>query len=74
MKINSHRVICKEIKGRRVVDVLGVPIDGRGALSNHERRRVEVKASGIIERKSVHEPIQTGLKAVDSLVPIGRGQ
>nr|GEV66759.1 ATP synthase F1 subunit 1, mitochondrial [Tanacetum cinerariifolium] len=51
----------------RVVDALGVPIDGRGALSDHERRRVEVKALGIIERKSVHEPMQTGLKAVDSL-------
>ncbi|XP_037482254.1 ATP synthase subunit alpha, mitochondrial-like [Triticum dicoccoides] len=58
----------------RVVDALGVPIDGKGALSYHERRRVEVKAPGIIERKSVHEPMQTGLKAVDSLVPIGRGQ
>lgn len=58
----------------RVVDALGLPIDGCGALSNHERRRVEVKAPGIIERKSVHEPMQTGLKAVDSLVPIGRGQ
>nr|YP_010035135.1 ATP synthase F0 subunit 1 [Euonymus alatus]QOX10158.1 ATP synthase F0 subunit 1 [Euonymus alatus] len=58
----------------RVVDALGVPIDGRGSLSDHERRRVEVKAPGIIERKSVHEPMQTGLKAVDSLVPIGRGQ
>nr|GMC58507.1 ATP synthase F1 subunit 1 [Ipomoea batatas] len=58
----------------RVVDALGVPIDGRGALSDHERRRVEVKAPGIIERKYVHEPMQTGLKAVDSLVPIGRGQ
>ncbi|MCE3051524.1 hypothetical protein HAX54_050091 [Datura stramonium] len=46
----------------RVVDGLGVPIDGRGALSDHERRRVEVKAPGIIERKSVHEPMQTGLK------------
>ncbi|KAK4381036.1 ATP synthase subunit alpha, mitochondrial [Sesamum angolense] len=50
----------------RVVDALGVPIDGRGALSAHERRRVEVKAPGIIERKSVHEPMQTGLKAADS--------
>nr|AVT43938.1 ATP synthase F0 subunit 1 [Phoenix dactylifera] len=50
----------------RVVDALGVPIDGRGALSDHERRRVEVKAPGIIERKSVHEPMQTGLKAVES--------
>ncbi|XP_061345027.1 ATP synthase subunit alpha, mitochondrial-like [Gastrolobium bilobum] len=58
----------------RVVDALGVPIDGRGALSDHERRRVKVKAPGIIERKFVHEPMQTGLKAVDSLVPIGRGQ
>nr|GEU42535.1 ATP synthase subunit 1, mitochondrial [Tanacetum cinerariifolium] len=54
----------------RVVDALGVPIDGRGALSDHKRRRVEVKAPGIIERKSVHEPMQTGLKVVDSLVPI----
>ncbi|KAK1258624.1 hypothetical protein QJS04_geneDACA024308 [Acorus gramineus] len=58
----------------RVVDALGVPIDGKGALSDYERKRVEVKAPGIIERKSVHEPMQTGLKAVDSLVPIGRGQ
>ncbi|XBH64054.1 hypothetical protein VPH35_117906 [Triticum aestivum] len=56
----------------RVVDALGVPIDGKGALSDHERRRVEVKAPGIIERKFVHEPMQTGLKAVDSLVPIGQ--
>jgi F-type H+-transporting ATPase subunit alpha len=58
----------------RVVDALGVPIDGKGALNVTERRRVEVKAPGIIARKSVHEPMQTGLKAVDSLVPIGRGQ
>ncbi len=58
----------------RVVDALGVPIDGKGALGAAERRRVEVKAPGIIARKSVHEPMQTGLKAVDSLVPIGRGQ
>jgi len=58
----------------RVVDALGVPIDGKGALSEHLLRRVEAKAPGIIERKSVHEPMQTGLKAVDSLVPIGRGQ
>ncbi|KAL8154941.1 hypothetical protein AgCh_000345 [Apium graveolens] len=58
----------------RVVDALGVPIDGRGALTDHERRRVEVKAPGIIERKYVHEPMQTGLKALDSLVLIGRGQ
>ncbi|KAI3844794.1 hypothetical protein MKX03_024336 [Papaver bracteatum] len=58
----------------RVVDGLGIPIDGKGPLGPHERRRVETKAPGIIERKSVHEPMQTGLKAVDSLVPIGRGQ
>jgi F-type H+-transporting ATPase subunit alpha len=58
----------------RVVDALGVPIDGKGALGAVERKRVEVKAPGIIARKSVHEPMQTGLKAVDSLVPIGRGQ
>nr|ACI95886.1 ATP synthase F1 subunit alpha [Isoetes engelmannii]ACK38299.1 ATP synthase F1 subunit alpha [Isoetes engelmannii] len=58
----------------RVVDALGVPIDGKGACRADERRRVEVKAPGIIARKSVHEPMETGLKAVDSLVPIGRGQ
>ncbi|KAI8021393.1 hypothetical protein LOK49_LG03G00226 [Camellia lanceoleosa] len=57
-----------------VVDALGVPIDGRGSLSNHERRRVEVKAPEIIECKSVHEPMQTRLKVVDSLVTVGRGQ
>ncbi|CAN4101532.1 unnamed protein product [Withania somnifera] len=54
----------------RVVDILGVPIDGRGALRDHERRRVEVKSPRIIERKSVHKPMQTGFKAVDSPVPI----
>ncbi|MDY0881709.1 F0F1 ATP synthase subunit alpha [Dongia soli] len=58
----------------RVVDGLGNPIDGKGPLQNVERKRVEVKAPGIIPRKSVHEPMQTGLKAIDSLVPIGRGQ
>ncbi len=58
----------------RVVDALGNPIDGKGPLENVERRRVEVKAPGIIPRKSVHEPMQTGLKSVDSLIPIGRGQ
>jgi len=58
----------------RVVDALGVPIDGKGALTDVVRQRVEVKAPGIIVRKSVHEPMQTGIKAVDSLVPIGRGQ
>ena len=58
----------------RVVDGLGVPIDGKGAIPDVTARRVEIKAPGIIVRKSVHEPMQTGLKAVDSLVPIGRGQ
>jgi len=58
----------------RVVDGLGNPIDGKGPLTDVTRSRVEVKAPGIIVRKSVHEPVQTGLKAVDSLVPIGRGQ
>jgi F-type H+/Na+-transporting ATPase subunit alpha len=58
----------------RVVDALGNPIDGKGPIQAAERRRVEVKAPGIIPRKSVHEPMQTGLKALDALVPIGRGQ
>ncbi|MDH3699740.1 MAG: F0F1 ATP synthase subunit alpha [Alphaproteobacteria bacterium] len=58
----------------RVVDALGNPIDGKGALDTTERRLVEVKAPGIIPRKSVHEPMQTGLKALDALVPVGRGQ
>jgi proton translocating ATP synthase F1 alpha subunit len=58
----------------RVVDALGVPIDGKGNLIDVIRRRVEIKAPGIIARKSVHEPMQTGIKAVDCLVPIGRGQ
>ncbi|HEX2115550.1 MAG TPA: F0F1 ATP synthase subunit alpha [Alphaproteobacteria bacterium] len=58
----------------RVVDALGNPIDGKGPIKDAQRRRVEVKAPGIIARKSVHEPMQTGLKAIDSLVPIGRGQ
>jgi F-type H+/Na+-transporting ATPase subunit alpha len=58
----------------RVVDALGEPIDGRGPLTDVTRARVEVKAPGIVPRRSVHEPVQTGLKAIDSLVPIGRGQ
>ncbi|MCJ8191829.1 F0F1 ATP synthase subunit alpha [Sphingomicrobium aestuariivivum] len=58
----------------RVVDALGNPIDGKGPIVTDERSRVEVKAPGIIPRKSVHEPVQTGLKAVDALVPVGRGQ
>ncbi|MDD3444935.1 MAG: F0F1 ATP synthase subunit alpha [Zavarzinia sp.] len=58
----------------RVVDGLGNPIDGKGPLVDVTRSRVEVKAPGIIPRQSVHEPMQTGLKAIDSLVPVGRGQ
>ncbi len=58
----------------RVVDGLGNPIDGKGPIEAAERRLVEVKAPGIIPRRSVHEPMQTGLKALDALVPIGRGQ
>merc|ERR1712141_62732 len=58
----------------RVVDALGNPLDGKGPLDATERRKVDLKAPGIIARKSVHEPMQTGLKAIDSLVPIGRGQ
>ena len=58
----------------RVVDALGNPIDGKGPIEATERRLVEVKAPGIIPRQSVHEPVQTGLKAIDSLIPIGRGQ
>src|SRR6187399_499696 len=58
----------------RVVDALGNPIDGKGPLADVTRARVEVKAPGIVPRRSVHEPVQTGLKAIDSLVPIGRGQ
>jgi len=58
----------------RVVDPLGNPLDGKGPIVGAERRRVDVKAPGIIPRRSVHEPMQTGLKAVDSLIPVGRGQ
>ncbi|SNB61245.1 ATP synthase F1 subcomplex alpha subunit [Arboricoccus pini] len=58
----------------RVVDALGNPIDGKGPIEAAERRVVDVKAPGIIPRKSVHEPMLTGLKAVDALIPIGRGQ
>ena len=58
----------------RVVNPLGEPIDGKGPIETSESRRVEVIAPGIVTRKSVHEPLQTGLKAIDSMVPIGRGQ
>ncbi len=58
----------------RVVDALGNPIDGKGPIEAVERRRVDIKAPGIIARKSVHEPMSTGIKAIDALIPIGRGQ
>src|SRR5258708_404206 len=58
----------------RVVDALGNPIDGKGPIVAKERKRVDVKAPGIIPRKSVHEPMATRLKAIDPLIPIGRGQ
>ena len=65
--------VGKELLGR-VVDALGNPIDGKGDLGTKERRLADVKAPGIIPRKSVHEPVQTGIKSIDSLIPIGRGQ
>jgi F-type H+-transporting ATPase subunit alpha len=58
----------------RVVDALGNPIDGKGPINAKQRSRVEVKAPGIVYRKSVHEPVQTGIKSIDALIPIGRGQ
>ena len=65
--------VGKELLGR-VVDALGNPIDGKGPIKSKARSRVDVKAPGIIPRKSVHEPMATGLKAIDALIPIGRGQ
>src|SRR5512146_849293 len=65
--------VGEELLGR-VVDGLGNPIDGRGPIPSKVNRKIEIKAPGIVKRKSVHEPMQTGLKAIDALVPIGRGQ
>ena len=65
--------VGKELLGR-VVDALGNPIDGKGNINSENRSRIEVKAPGIIPRQSVSQPMQTGLKAIDSLIPIGRGQ
>ena len=65
--------VGKQLLGR-VVDPLGNPLDGKGPIAADERRRVDVKAPGIIPRRSVHEPMSTGLKAIDALIPIGRGQ
>ena len=65
--------VGKELLGR-VVDALGNPIDGKGPIKAKDNGRVDIKAPGIMPRKSVHEPMQTGLKAIDALIPIGRGQ
>src|SRR5687767_10781265 len=65
--------VGKELLGR-VVNPLGEPLDGKGPINAKETRKLEIKAPGIVKRKSVHEPLQTGLKALDALVPIGRGQ
>ena len=65
--------VGKEMIGR-VVDALGTPIDGRGPIESKERRRIELKAPGIVARQPVKEPLQTGLKAIDGMIPIGRGQ
>ena len=65
--------VGSELLGR-VVDALGNPIDGKGPINAKKRQRVDVKAPGIIPRKSVHEPMSTGLKAIDALIPVGRGQ
>lgn len=65
--------VGKELLGR-VVDSLGNPIDGKGDIKSKNKKRVETQAPGIVSRKSVHEPVQTGIKAIDALIPIGRGQ
>lgn len=65
--------VGNEVIGR-VINVLGEPLDGKGAINSKEYRLIEQKAPGIMDRKSVHEPLQTGIKAIDALVPIGRGQ
>jgi F-type H+-transporting ATPase subunit alpha len=65
--------VGKELVGR-VVDALGNPIDGKGPIEAQHRRRVEIKAPGIMQRQPVKEPMQTGIKAIDSMIPIGRGQ
>ena len=65
--------VGKELLGR-VVDALGEPLDGQGPIETQHRSRIEMKAPGIVDRQSVHEPMETGIKAIDALVPIGRGQ
>src|SRR4029453_3293941 len=58
----------------RVVDALGQPIDGKGTIQTDTKRRIELKAPGIVARQPVKEPLQTGIKAIDSMIPIGRGE
>src|SRR5947209_2277870 len=58
----------------RVINAIGVPIDGKGPIASKDTRKIEVKAPGIVWRKSVHQPLQTGIKASDAMTPIGRGQ
>jgi len=73
----THRILSVPVGDGllgRVVDALGLPIDGKGALGNVAERRLEIQAPGITGRKPVHEPLQTGIKAIDSMTPIGRGQ
>jgi F-type H+/Na+-transporting ATPase subunit alpha len=65
--------VGKELIGR-VVNPLGHPIDGKGPINTTKFREVEVKAAGVVDRKGVHEPLQTGIKAIDAMIPIGRGQ
>src|SRR3954465_2919990 len=65
--------VGEELLGR-VVNAIGVPIDGGKAIAGKTRRQAGIKAPGITQRKSVHEPMQTGMKAIDSMIPIGRGQ
>jgi F-type H+-transporting ATPase subunit alpha len=65
--------VGEELMGR-VVDPLGFPLDGKGEIRSKEKRRIEVKAPGIIYRQPVKEPLQTGIKAIDAMTPIGRGQ
>src|SRR5438045_2196787 len=65
--------VGEELLGR-VVNALGVPIDGKAPISSKNFCRIEIKAPGIVERQSVKEPLQTGIKAIDGMIPIGRGQ
>ena len=73
----THKIIQVPVGDKllgRVVNALGVAIDGKGDIQTQEFRKVEIKAPGIVDRQSVKEPLQTGLKAIDSMIPIGRGQ